>query len=196
MKKIGLTGGIGSGKSFVAEIFRNLGVPVFSSDEAGKQVQNEDADVQFAIRNLLGDVFQPDGTLDRKKVASMVFNDTAKLEQLNQIVHPAVRAKFSAFCEEHSDKPYVINEAAIIFEFGINKQLNGTILVTAPDHIRVHRVMQRDHVTEEEVKARMLRQWSDMKKAPMAQWIIRNDGQLPLLKQVLKIHQTLLRNDA
>jgi len=192
MKKIGLTGGIGSGNSFVAEIFRNLGVPVFSSDEAGKQVQNNDPDVQFAIRNLLGDVFNADGTLDRKKVAALVFNDTSKLEQLNQIVHPAVRAKFADFCALHANKEYVVNEAAIIFEAGIHKVLDGTILVTAPDHVRVHRVMQRDHVSEEEVKSRMLRQWSDMKKAPMAQWIIKNDGHLPLLKQVLKIHQSLI----
>ncbi len=192
MKKIGLTGGIGSGKSFVAEIFRQLGVPVFSSDEAGKELQNSDPIVQLAIKNLLGDVFLPNGCLDRKKVAGIVFKDAEKLNGLTEIVHPAVRKQFALFCEANSKSPYVINEAAIIFEAGIHKVLDGTILVTAPDSIRIERVMQRDGVTEEHVKLRMQKQWLDMKKLPLAQWKIVNDGKLPLLKQVLKIHQQLI----
>lgn len=191
MKQIGLTGGIGSGKSFVAEIFRHLGVPVFSSDEAGRDLQNSDPKIQAAIRNLLGDVFSADGILDRKKVAAVVFNDAEKLNGLNAIVHPAVRKQFALFCEANSKSPYVINEAAIIFEAGIHKVLDGTILVTAPDFIRIDRVMQRDGVTEEHVKLRMQKQWPDMKKLPLAQWKIVNDSKLPLLKQVLKIHEVL-----
>lgn len=192
MKHIGLTGGIGSGKSFVAEIFRQLGVPVFASDDAGREVQNSDPEVQQAIRNLLGEVFLPSGSLDRKKVAEIVFTDAEKLRQLNEIVHPAVRKRFAEFCEANGNAPYVINEAAILFETGIYKSLDGTILVTAPDAIRIQRVMQRDNVTEAEVKLRMQKQWPDMKKVPLAQWTIVNDGKLPLLKQVLKIHNQLI----
>jgi dephospho-CoA kinase len=188
MKRIGLTGGIGSGKSFVAEIFRHLGVPVFSSDDAGRDLQNSDPEVQAAMRNLFGDVFRPDGTLDRQKVAGIVFSDPGKLKQLNEIVHPAVAKAFENFCAAHASAKYVIKEAAIIFEAGIDKHLDGTILVTAPDAIRIQRVMKRDGISEEEVRARMNRQWPDMKKLPLAQWKIVNDGKMPLLKQVLKIN--------
>lgn len=192
MKHIGLTGGIGSGKSFVAEVFRHLSVPVFSSDDAGREVQTSDPEVVSAIRNLLGDVYLENGSLDRKKVAAIVFADADKLLQLNEIVHPAVRKRFSDFCALHSDAPYVINEAAILFETGIYKTLDGTILVTAPDSIRIDRVMKRDGATEDEVKIRMQKQWPDMKKGQFAQWTIVNDGKHPLLKQVLKIHQQLI----
>ena len=188
MKKIGLTGGIGSGKSFVAEIFRHLGVPIFSSDDAGRDLQNSDPEVQDAMRKLLGDVFLPDGTLDRQKVAEIVFNDPEKLKQLNEIVHPAVGKAFEKFCAVHANAKFVIKEAAIIFEAGIDKHLDGTILVTAPDAIRIQRVMKRDGISEDEVRARMSRQWPDMKKLPLAKWKIINDGKMPLLKQVLKIN--------
>ncbi|HTF03725.1 MAG TPA: dephospho-CoA kinase [Bacteroidia bacterium] len=191
MKKIGLTGGIGSGKSFVAEIFRHLGVPVFSSDDAGRDLQNSDPEVQAAMRKLLGDVFLPDGTLDRQKVAGIVFNDPEKLKQLNEIVHPAVGKAFGKFCVVHAHAKFVIKEAAIIFEAGIDKHLDGTILVTAPDAVRIQRVMKRDGISEDEVRARMARQWPDMKKLPLAKWKITNDGKAPLLKQVLKINMLI-----
>ena len=191
MKKIGLTGGIGSGKSFVAEIFRHLGVPVFSSDDAGRDLQNSDPEVQAAMRKLLGDVFLPDGTLDRQKVAGIVFNDPEKLKQLNEIVHPAVGKAFGKFCVDHAHAKFVIKEAAIIFEAGIDKHLDGTILVTAPDAVRIQRVMKRDGISEDEVRARMARQWPDMKKLPLAKWKITNDGKAPLLKQVLKINMLI-----
>lgn len=194
MKRIGLTGGIGSGKSFVAEIFRNLGVPVFNSDDAARKIQQSDKDVLAAIRKAFGDVFLTSGELDRKKLASIVFSDPQKLQQLNAIVHPAVGKAFEKFCSENSSAAYVIKEAAIIFEIGIDEQLDGTILVMAPEQIRIDRVMKRDNITESEVRSRMSKQWSDEQKMQRADWLISNDGEKALLPQVLRTHGLLSEN--
>lgn len=191
MKRIGLTGGIGSGKSFIAEMFRRLGVPVFNSDDEARRIQETDEEVLDAIRKTFGDVFQSGGALDRKKLASIVFSDRGKLEQLNAIVHPAVGKAFEKFCAQHASSPYVIKEAAIIFEAGIDEQLDGTILVTAPEQTRLQRVMERDGVSAQEVQARMQRQWSEEEKMKRADWLIGNDGVKPLLPQVIRIHETL-----
>jgi dephospho-CoA kinase len=191
MKKIGLTGGIGSGKSYVAQMFRHLAIPVFNSDEEARQIQENDRSVLDAIRNQFGDVFLEDGKLDRKKLASIVFEDRNKLEQLNAIVHPAVAKAFSDFCEKHTAKKYVIKEAAIIFELGLDEQLDATILVTAPEHVRLKRVVERDKTEESHVLARMKKQWSDEEKKLRADYFIDNDGEKPVLPQVLKIHSAL-----
>lgn len=191
MKRIGLTGGIGSGKSFVAEIFRNLGVPVFNSDDAAREIQQNDKDVLAAIRTSFGDVFLTSGELDRKKLASIVFSDQQKLQLLNSIVHPAVGRAFEKFCAENSTAAYVIKEAAIIFEIGIDEQLDGTILVTAPENTRIERVIKRDNIAEQEVRSRMSKQWGDDEKMQRADWLISNDGVRPVLPQVLKLHEIL-----
>jgi dephospho-CoA kinase len=191
MKRVGLTGGIGSGKSFIAEIFRNLGVPVFNSDDAARKIQQTDTEVQSAIRESFGDVFLDTGELDRKKLASIVFADQQKLAQLNAIVHPAVGKAFERFCSENSSAAYVIKEAAIIFEIGLDEELDGTILVTAPEHIRIERVIKRDNISETEVRSRMSKQWTDQEKMQRADWMINNDGAVPLLPQVLRIHDSL-----
>ncbi len=189
MKRIGLTGGIGSGKSFIAEIFRNLGVPVFNSDDEARAIQQSDKDVLAAIREKFGDVFLSSGELDRKKLAAIVFSDHQKLQELNAIVHPAVGKAFEKFCAENSSAPYVIKEAAIIFEIGIDEDLDGTVLVTAPEQIRIDRVMKRDGISESDVRARMQKQWSDEEKMKRADWMISNDGEKALLTQVLRIHE-------
>lgn len=191
MQKIGLTGGIGSGKSFVAEVFRHLDVPVFNSDDEARRIQETDQSVLEEIRAALGDVFHADGKLDRKKVAGIVFSDAEKLHELNAIVHPAVAKAFESFCEKHASASYVIKEAAIIFELGLDEQLDGTILVTAPDKVRVDRVMKRDSVSESDVRARMAKQWSDEEKRMRADYFIDNDGAKAILPQVLKIHAAL-----
>jgi dephospho-CoA kinase len=188
MKKIGLTGGIGSGKSYVAEVFRHLGVPVFNSDDEARRIQETDQPVRNAIAAAFGDVFQADGKLDRKKLASVVFADRQKLQQLNAIVHPAVGKAFVRFCTLHVAKPYVIKEAAIIFELGLDEQMDGTILVSAPEKVKIERVMHRDSVTESEVRARMQKQWSDEEKKERADYFIDNDGQKAILPQVLRVH--------
>lgn len=192
MKKIGLTGGIGSGKSFVAGVFRQLGVPVFNSDDEARRIQQTDVDVLHKIRSAFGDdVFLPDGQLDRKKVAAVVFSDREKLLVLNSIVHPAVGEAFDAFCRKHEAARYVIKEAAIIFELGLDEQLDATILVTAPEKIKIDRVMKRDSIAEPDVRARMQKQWSDEEKKQRADYFIDNDGMKAVLPQVLRIHNSM-----
>ncbi|GAB4148120.1 MAG: dephospho-CoA kinase [Bacteroidia bacterium] len=194
MKKIGLTGGIGSGKSTVAGLFAALGVPVFISDLEAKKLQDENEHVRSAIKALFGDdVYKSDGKLDRKMVASKVFGKQQVLERLNAIIHPAVAIAFEEFCKKHSDAPYIIKEAAILFESGAWRALDAIITVAAPEEMRVQRVMNRDHVTKDDVLIRIGMQWSDEDKIKRSQYVVCNDEKELLLPQVLQIHQELCR---
>lgn len=187
MKKIGLTGGIGSGKSTVAAVFRNLGVPVFVSDDEARNLQDEDPAVKKAIAALLGADVYANGKLDRAKVAAQVFSDKKKLDALNAIVHPAVGKAFAAFCEAHRDAAFVLKEAAIIFEIGLEKELDGVITVAAPDELRIERVMQRDHISREAVEQRMKNQLPQEEKIKRSDFVIVNDGKELVLPQVMEV---------
>lgn len=191
MLKIGLTGGIGSGKSTVARVFSELGVPVFVSDEQARLLQDGDEELKAQIVSAFGASVYRDGKLDRAKMAEIVFADPEKLRQLNAMVHPAVRKAFGAFCAQHSKSPYVINEAAILYETGLDKTLDKIIVVTAPDALRIERVMARDGVTEEAVRSRMQQQMPQEEKERKADFLILNDGKELLLPQVLRIHNSL-----
>ncbi|HTL81856.1 MAG TPA: dephospho-CoA kinase [Bacteroidia bacterium] len=188
MKKIGLTGGIGSGKSVIAEIFRVLGVPVFNSDRVAREIQDEDEAVVKQIKKLLGDDVYVEGKLERLKVAQIVFADKNKLEKLNAIVHPAVAKAFTDFCASHSGKKYVIKEAAILIEIG-DTSVDKMILVTAPEDVRIERIIQRDGISEEEIHRRMKNQWNDEQKMKKADVVLVNDGKEMLLEKVLELHK-------
>ncbi len=191
MKKIGLTGGIGSGKTTVAEVFRRLGAPVFMSDDVARQLQEENAEVKGGMQELFGEDIYRDGKLDREKVAGIVFADKKKLEQLNALVHPAVAKAFQQFCETHKDKKYVLKEAAILFETGGNKQLDGMIVVTAPEELRTARVMQRDGISREEVLKRMKNQMAEDEKVKQADFVIVNDEKELVVPMVVGIDEAL-----
>jgi dephospho-CoA kinase len=193
MKRIGLTGGIGSGKSTIAEVFKTLGVPVFIADEEARRIQNEDAVVKQKIQELLGNVYESDGTLNRKRVAELVFGNPSLLEQLNQIVHPAVKKAFEDFVSRNKTAPYVIREAAILFESGTYRDLDAVITVVAPEEIRVQRVMQRDGIGAEEVRKRILAQWSDEEKVRRSQYVIVNDGRQMVIPVIVDIHRELVQ---
>jgi dephospho-CoA kinase len=191
MKKIGITGGIGSGKSTVAEIFMHIGVPVFVSDKEARQLQDENVEVKKAISDLFGEAVYANGNLDRTKIASIVFADKKKLEQLNAIVHPAVAKAFEEFCEKNKAAKYILKEAAILFEIGDNKNLDGMIVVSAPVDVRVQRVMERDEITKEAILQRMKNQWSEEEKLKHADEIIVNDGKEMVLPQVIALDEKL-----
>jgi dephospho-CoA kinase len=191
MKKIGLTGGIGSGKSTVAEIFSRLGIPVFVSDEVAKMLQEEDEEVKKGISGIFGAAIYAGAQLDRAKVAEIVFTDKKKLEQLNAIVHPAVGKAFEEFCEKNKAASFVLKESAILFEIGDDKNLDGMIVVTAPDELRIERVMRRDGVEKEAVIKRMKNQVKQEEKAKKADHCIINDEQQLLIPQVLKVYREL-----
>ncbi|MDF2438965.1 MAG: dephospho-CoA kinase [Bacteroidota bacterium] len=190
MKIIGITGGIGSGKSTVCRVFQLLGVPVYYADEESKLLLNDPV-----ILSKLSDAFGPeiiaDGKADRKKISSIVFNDKQKLDTLNKIVHPAVKEHFEEWCRKNSASDYVIKEAAILFESETYKFVQKIITVTAPEALKIERVMQRDGVSEEDVRRRMLNQISDEEKIKRSDYVLMNDEKELLIPQVIELNGNL-----
>lgn len=194
MKKlsIGLTGGIGSGKSTVARVFEDLGIPCYYADDRAKTLMNEDRILRDQLSEHFGPgLYKEDGQLDRQWLAARIFRDEEERSFVNSVVHPAVGRDFERW-KLAQDAPYVLKEAAILFETGGYKQSDANILVTAPDRIRIERVIRRDGVTEEQVQARMDAQWSDERKSGLADFIILNDGNEALIPQVSSIHEAIL----
>lgn len=191
MKVVGLTGGIGSGKTTVAGFFKELGIPVFIADDEAKQLMVTNPEVKSAVQALFGEHSYKDGLPERKYIASKVFGDREKLEQLNAIIHPAVARHFESWKEEQV-APYVIYEAAILFESGGYKKCDFNLLVTAPLDRRIERLKKRDKSTLEEIEARMNNQWSDEEKAKLADFIIENKELSSTRKAVHELHETLV----
>ncbi len=192
MLQTGLTGNIGSGKSLVADIFRVLGVPVFNADLEAKTILDA-PEIHDQLKSLFGDGVFTDGKPDRKAIAGIVFDDKEKLEHLNNIIHPAVRAKFRKWGEDLRHLPYVIYEAAIILETGRAAHLDGTIVVTAPRETRITRVINRDGISRDQVEQRMKNQWSEEKKCSLADYLIDNSGAEMLIPQVIRIHEEIMK---
>lgn len=191
MLRIGLTGGIGSGKSTVARIFEVLGIPVYRSDLATRQLMENDAALREAILAAFGPEAYMDGKLNRAFIAGIVFNDPDRLEQLNQLTHPAtIRDAESWMARQQA--PYVVKEAALIFESGSARGLDKVIGVYAPESVRLQRVMERDGLTREAVRLRMERQLDEKLKMKLCDHVIRNDGSCLVIPQVLDLHHTFL----
>lgn len=195
MYKVGITGGIGSGKSTVCKVFEVLGIPVFYADTAAKEIMTQDALLIEGIKMAFGnESYFEDGKLNNKHIAGIVFNNEKALAQLNALVHPAVFRAFDAWeANIPSTVPYTLKEAAILFESGSYKLCDSTILVTAPYEIKIKRLMQRDSLTEEQIKARMDKQLSDEEKAKLANHFIVNDEAQSIIGQVLALHQQFLK---
>jgi len=191
-KLIGLTGGIGSGKSTVAKVFRVLGVPVFNSDDVAKDIINNDVEAVELVIAEFGDVYQ-DGFLNKEKLATIVFKDKTALEKLNKIIHPKVAECFKKWIDKNKKVPILIKEAAILIETGAYKQLDKLVLVAAPEKLRVDRVIKRDNVTKEQVVSRIKAQFSETEKQKNADYIITNDNKLMVVPQVLELYQQLLK---
>ena len=192
MKKIGLTGGIGSGKSTIAEIFKIFRIPVYNSDERAKALMNENPQLIKEITQIFGATIYQNGVLNRAELGAIVFKNPELLQQLNAVVHPAVGHDFNSWCAAQNTK-YVIKEAAIIFETGIEKSLDGVIAVIAPESLRMQRVMQRPGMTEALIKDRMKNQLSSAEIENRANWIIKNDETELVIQQVLRIHEELMK---
>lgn len=186
MIKVGITGGIGSGKSTIARVFQVLGAPLFKADEEAKKALNEDPELRNAIRAQFGEHIYGAEGVDRKALAEQVFEDPDRLKRLNELVHPKVRERFESWCQTHRSAPYVLEEAAILIESGGHRMLDFIILVTAPEKLRIQRVMERDGVSEAEVRRRMERQWSDETKRPYADLVLPNDDSELLVPRVLE----------
>jgi len=183
MKRIGLTGGIGSGKSYVATILERMGFPVYYSDERAKQLANEHPEIQQGLIVLFGTSIYEEGELNRKLLAEHIFSNDQNRQKVNALIHPIVRADFTDWVNKQK-ADLVFNEAAILFETGASRQFDAMILVTAPEKDRIERVMLRENCTEEEVMSRIRKQWPDAEKRKLTPFVIENDGQMPLLKQI------------
>jgi dephospho-CoA kinase len=189
--RIGITGGIGSGKSMVAGIFKVLGIPVFDADSAAKEVMETDKALISAIKEKFGEETYRANKLDRKYLADIVFNDPMQLEILNSLVHPFAIAAAEAWTAKQK-APYTLKEAALFFEAGSAIGFDYMIGVFAPQHIRIKRVMDRDSVTRDEVLSRMKRQIQEEIKMRLCDFVIVNDDQHLLIPQVLKLHERFL----
>ena len=191
MLKIGLTGGIGSGKSVVAQMFAVLGIPVFYADEASKKLMVEDEQLKSAIKHHFGESAYIEGILNRKFLANIVFNDAEKLTLLNSLVHPATLADASEWMQKQH-AAYSIKEAALIFESGSNKSLDYVIGVDTPEEVRIKRVMARDNVSASQVKERMNTQMDEREKLRLCDYVIVNNEHQLIIPQVLALHEKFL----
>ncbi|MEN8203336.1 MAG: dephospho-CoA kinase [Bacteroidota bacterium] len=193
MIQVGLTGGIGSGKTLVCSVLEKFGVAVYYADEEARRLMNTDPGLMRQIEELFGQEAYRNGTLDRGLLAGRVFDDSPMLAKLNALVHPAVREHYSNWVELQADVPYVVEEAAILFESGSDRYMDMNVLIWADKEERIQRVMQRDGVSRDQVEKRMHMQISEEEKKRRADIVIYNDGREMLLPQIIKLHNTILK---
>ena len=186
MKKIGLTGGIGVGKTFVADIFQKMGYTVFSADTEAKKCMQESKDLKSTVIQNFGDEMYKNGVLQKEKLANIVFNDSEKLNELNQLVHPFVQLEFENWCKNQTSK-FVIKEAAILFESRANKGLDAVICVSSPVEVRIKRVMERDKCNRKKVMKRIAMQMPQETKEKLADFVIINTENEKILPQILSV---------
>lgn len=193
--KVGITGGIGSGKSYVSRIFKAMGVPFYDADKEARSLMNIHPNVRKGLIEAFGpQVYRPDGLLDRRWLAAQVFGDNERIRILNSIVHPIVIQHGEDWARQQI-AAYSLKEAALLIESGSYKALDCLILVSAPEEIRIGRVMQRDGISREEVLERIAKQMPEEEKQKYADFVILNNGTTPLLQQVLDIHQQILQRE-
>jgi len=193
MIKLGLTGGIGSGKSTIAKIFEILGVPVFNSDIEAKKLYVTDSVLKAAIIEKFGnEAYLDSGEINRNFMISRIFGNKKMLEDLNSMVHPRVKLCFDNWVKTFSNLPLLIKEAAILFESGANTQVDKTLLVVAPIELRINRVIERDKLTREKVIERMNNQLSQEELIKKADFVIDNSGKVSVIRQVMQLYDTLL----
>lgn len=188
---IGITGGIGSGKSVVSKIIETMGYSVFNSDIESKLLVNTDSVIINGLTSLFGSEIYSDGVLNKPLLAQIIFSDDSARLNVNNLIHPRVRQAFDDFAAKQSTG-IAFNEAAILFETNAYKRFDKMILVTSPEELRIERIMSRDKCSKAEVESRMSKQWSDRQKIPLADYIIINDEKLPLINQVEDIMNQLI----
>lgn len=191
MKKIGITGGIGAGKSIVGHVLEAMHFPVYYSDQESKKLVDFHPQIREDLQNLLGNEIYLDNTLNRVFLAEKIFKDAEIRQKVNAIIHPHVRLGFEKWATAQQSK-LVFNEAAILFETGAYKIMDATILVTAPLKVKIQRVQSRDRITKEQVLERMSNQWTDNQKIPLTDFILVNDEVRPLLSQIEAVIEKLL----
>jgi len=193
MKIVGITGGIGSGKSTVCEVFKILRIPVYEADYYAKLLSETDQRIILEYKKIFGENIYQNEKLDRKKLSELIFQNKSLLKLVESIVHPIVIEHFAKWCVIHSQYKYVLKEAAILFESGSYRNVDKIITVSSPEILRMERVMKRDHCTKEQVLERMKNQWAEEERIKNAHYIVFNDHEHSIIKQVFQIHEELLR---
>ena len=193
MFQVGVTGGIGSGKTLVCQVLEKLGAAVYQADTSARRLMEGDMELRARIIDIFGEEAYLGGTLNRKLLADRVFGDHQMLQKLNDLVHPAVRRDYLDWISRQTEVPYVVEEAAILFESGAYRWMDLTVLVAAPEQVRISRVMKRDGVGESVVRKRMMHQMSEEEKREKADIVIMNGENDRLLTQVLDLHQDILK---
>ena len=186
MKKLGLTGGIGVGKTYVSKVFQQMGIPVFNADVEAKNCMAEDKELMQNVKTSFGENIYDNGMLQKTKLAKIVFNNSERLAELNALVHPVVKQKFDDWCTQQTAE-LVIKEAAILFESDAHLGLDAVVCVSAAEKVRIARVQKRDGSSVAEIKSRMDKQMPQSKKEEMADFVIVNDGEQLLLPQLIKM---------
>jgi dephospho-CoA kinase len=190
--KLGVTGGIGSGKTTVCRIFNLLGIPVFSADQEAKEIMEHDPDIIAQINSIAGKDLYKDGTLGRSDLAGLIFNDQHILEKVNSLIHPVVIDHFKSWAIKQK-APYVIMEAAILFESGASEMVDKKVTVVAPAEERVKRVIRRSNLSEEQVMDRMRNQMDDALRIKLSDYVIKNSESDMIIPQILEIHEDILK---
>jgi dephospho-CoA kinase len=189
MIKVGITGCIGSGKSLVCEVFSRLGAPVYSADAAARNLVDTDPEIRESLVMVLGEEVYTGNVLNRPRMADMIFNNKLLLEKVNRIIHPRVAEHFQLWCLKNSKSNYLIQESAILFESGMDFLFDQLITVTAPEELRIRRVIARRDMTLDKIRAITLNQLPEEEKIVRSHHVIVNDGNTPILPQVLRLHE-------
>lgn len=192
MIKIGLTGGIGSGKTTVSRVLELLDVPVYSADERGRWISDHDPAVIRQTKTVFGDqAYAADGTMNREYIAEKVFSDRELLQRLNGIVHPAIRRDYRLWLESHPEAPYTVMESAILFESGFDREVDRVVVVTAPEEVRLARTMHRDGADEKAVRARIAAQMDESQRVQKADFVLNANETELLIPQIMELHQKI-----
>ena len=190
MKRIGLTGNIGSGKTIIASCFEVLNIPVFNTDNVAKLLMNNDVNLKQSLIAEFGKEVFLNNELNRKYLSKLAFNDDLVLKRLNALVHPVIQEDFEKWSIQQSG-PYIIKEAAILFESNTYQSLDAIICISCPEEIRLKRILKRDDLSEKEVRQRMSHQWAEKKKISLSDYVITNDNTCLVMPQILSVHSAL-----
>jgi dephospho-CoA kinase len=192
VKRIGITGGIGSGKSIVCKVFELLGVPIFYADNEAKKIYDDEKVKTLLINKYGFEIYLPDGKLNKEKLSKIIFSNQDELKYINSLIHPLVAKAYSEWCEKHKHIPYTLKEAAILFESGAYKELDKVITVSAPVELRINRVMKRDNLTRIQILERIKHQWEEEKRIKYANFVIYNDDEHLVIPKILDLHKKLM----